>query len=317
MKTLDGRVLAVLRELQRTGNVSHAAQNLGLSQSAVSMSLARLRRHFNDPLFVRTSRGMEPTPYAADLFVELEQASERLEAALGHRPSFDPSTSDRMFHLVTADLSQVTILAPLAKRLAEVAPRIRIDLRFLSADLPRLLESGEVDLAVASIPQMGAGFCQQRLFASQFQCAVREGHPRVKGNLTLTNFQTESHISVTTPGTAYESLEKELHARKIRRTIGMRIPSYFGINTIIAATDYLVIVPGWFSRILAESPGIRLLPLPFSIPEYTVTLNWHERYTRDPGHHWLRNTVQSLFEAHPPIAPPGVRTRGASPIRKK
>jgi DNA-binding transcriptional LysR family regulator len=120
MKTLDSRVLAVLRELQRTGNVSHAAQNLGLSQSAVSMSLARLRRHFNDPLFVRTSRGMEPTPYAEHMFVELEQASKRLEAALGHRPHFDPSTSDRMFHPVTVDLSQVTILPPLAKRLAEL-----------------------------------------------------------------------------------------------------------------------------------------------------------------------------------------------------
>jgi DNA-binding transcriptional LysR family regulator len=86
VKNLDIRVLAVLRELQRTANVSHAAQNLGLSQSAVSMSLARLRRHFNDPLFVRTSRGMEPTPYAEGLFVELKEASKRLESALGPSP---------------------------------------------------------------------------------------------------------------------------------------------------------------------------------------------------------------------------------------
>jgi DNA-binding transcriptional LysR family regulator len=317
VKNLDIRILAVLRELQRTANVSHAAQNLGLSQSAVSMSLARLRRHFNDPMFVRTSRGMEPTPYAEGLFAELKEASERLESALGHRPRFDPATSDRMFHLVTADLSQITILPPLAKRLAEIAPSVRIDLKFLSADLPRLLESGEADLAVAMIPQMGAGFCQQRFFASKFHCAVRAGHPRVKGPLTLDQFQKESHISVTTYGIGYESLEKVLQAKKIRRNIGMRLPSFFGISEIIAATDYLVVVPGWFSQILSERSGIRIWPLPFSIPGYEVTLNWHERYTRDPGHQWMRTTVQSLFDAQPPIAPPGVRTKGATGSRKK
>jgi len=317
MKNLDVRVLAVLRELQRTANVSHAAQNLGLSQSAVSMSLARLRRHFNDPLFVRTSRGMQPTPYGEGLFAELKEASEKLESALGHRPRFDPATSDRMFHLVTTDLSQITILPPLAKRLAEIAPSVRIDLKFLNPGLPRLLESGEADLAVAMIPQMGAGFCQQRFFASKFHCAVRAGHPRIKGPLTLDQFQKESHISVTTYGIGYESLEKALQSKKIRRNIGMRLPSFFGISEIIAATNYLAVVPGWFSQILSESPTIRILPLPFSIPGYEVTLNWHERYTKDPGHQWLRTTVQSLFETQPPIAPPGVRTKGASATRKR
>jgi DNA-binding transcriptional LysR family regulator len=317
VKNLDVRVLAVLRELQRTTNVSHAAQNLGLSQSAISMNLARLRHHFNDPMFVRTSRGMEPTPYAEKLLVELSEAFERLESALGYRPNFDPASSDRMFHLVSTDLSQMTILPPLAKRLAEVAPSVRIDLRFLDADLPHVLESGRADLAVATIPQMGAGFCQQRCFASKFRCAVRDRHPRVTGPLTLHLFETESHISVTTYGTGFESFERALQAKKIQRNIGMRLPSFFGISEIIAATNYLAVVPGWFSRILAEHPGIRVWPLPFSVPGYEVTLNWHERYTRDPGHQWLRTTIQSLFRAQPPIAPPGVNTKGAPVSRRR
>jgi DNA-binding transcriptional LysR family regulator len=317
VKNLDIRVLAILRELQRSASVSHAAQNLGLSQSAVSMSLSRLRRYFNDPLFVRTSSGMEPTPYAAELLVTLKETAEKLESVLGRRPTFDPATSNRMFHLVTADLSQITILPPLAKRLAEIAPSVRIDLKFLDAGLPRLLESGAADLAVAMIPQMGAGFCQQRFFASRFQCAVREGHPRVQGTLTQEQFQKERHISVTTYGIGYESLERTLQTRKIRRNIGMRLPSFFGISEIISATDYLAVVPGWFSQILSEHPGVRIWPLPFSVPGYEVTLNWHERYTRDPGHQWLRATIQGLLESRPSIAPPGVRTKGASVSRKQ
>ena len=89
----------------------------------------------------------------------------------------------------------------------------------------------------------------------------------------------------------------------------MRLPIFFGIGEIIAASEYLAIVPGWFSRILSENHGIRICPLPFSIPGYEVTLNWHERYTRDPGHQWLRTTLRSLFETQPPIAPPGVHQR--------
>src|SRR5438105_4588035 len=99
MMNIDLKLLMVVLELQRTGSVSHTAENLGLSQSAVSMILARLRKHFNDPLFVRTSAGMVPTPYASELLGELRKATDILESALEHRLHFDPSTSERMFHI--------------------------------------------------------------------------------------------------------------------------------------------------------------------------------------------------------------------------
>src|SRR5258708_17526146 len=201
MRNIDLRLLEVVRELHRIGSVSHAAQNLGLSQPAVSMSLARLRKHFSDRLFVRSSRGMEPTPYASELIVELKKAAEILESALEHRLHFDPSSSDRMFHLVSTDIAQFTIMPPLVKQLATEAPSVRIDLRTLTEQAPRLLESGEADLAIGLIPQMGAGFCQQKLFSGEFWCAARAGHPRIKDKLTLDQFQRESHVSVTTMGT--------------------------------------------------------------------------------------------------------------------
>src|SRR5579871_2615503 len=143
MKNIDLRLLAVISELHRTASVSQTAENLALSQSAVSMSLARLRKHFNDPLFVRTSRGMEPTPYAAGLIAELKRAADILESALEHHATFDPSTSDRMFHVCSTDIAQFTILPLLAARLKKVAPSLRIDLHNLTEETPRLLESGE------------------------------------------------------------------------------------------------------------------------------------------------------------------------------
>jgi DNA-binding transcriptional LysR family regulator len=155
MKNIDLRLLEVIRELHRTGSVSLAAQNLGLSQSAVSMSLARLRKRFSDPFFVRTSRGMEPTPYAAELMGELQKAADILESAMERRLRFDPVTSDRMFHLASTDIAQCTILPPLVGRLAAVAPSVRIDLRTLTENTPRQLESGEADLAIGLIAPLG------------------------------------------------------------------------------------------------------------------------------------------------------------------
>jgi DNA-binding transcriptional LysR family regulator len=304
MQNIDLRLLEVIRELHRTGSVSHAAQNLGLSQSAVSMSLARLRKHFNDPLFVRTSRGMEATSYAEALIGELIQATEILESAMERRLHFDPLTSDRMFHLISTDIAQFTILPQLVKRLsAAVAPKVRINLRQLTEAAPRLLESGEADLAIGLIPQMGAGFCQQRLFTNQFMCALRTGHPRIKEKLTLEQFQSESHLSVTTLGTGYDSLEKALEAQKVRRNIAMRVPSYLGVGAIVTDTDYLVIVPGRFGRILASAGDLKLLPLPFPFPSYDVTQNWHERYTHDPAQQWLRSLLVSLFREQARAAP--------------
>jgi DNA-binding transcriptional LysR family regulator len=195
----------------------------------------------------------------------------------------------------STDIAQFTILPPLVKRLASVAPSVRIDLRSITEEAPRLLESGEADLAIGLIPQMGAGFCQQKLFASRFVCAVRTDHPRIKDKLTLEQFQSESHVSVTMLGTGYHSLERTLESQKIRRNIAMRVPSFLGVAGIISDTDYLVIVPQRLGRMLCEDRRMRLLPLPFPLPGYYVTQNWHERYTHDPAQQWFRNVLVRLF----------------------
>ena len=128
MKNIDLRVLAIVSELNRTRSVSQTAENLELSQSAVSMSLAKLRRHFNDPLFVRTSTGMEPTPHATELIALLQQAEGLLQSALGHHVVFDPRTSERCFRIHASDIAQLTLIPELMQGLSKTAPGVRIDL---------------------------------------------------------------------------------------------------------------------------------------------------------------------------------------------
>jgi DNA-binding transcriptional LysR family regulator len=295
MTNIDLRLLTIITELHRTRSVSRTAENLELSQSTVSMSLARLRKHFNDPLFVRTSSGMEPTPHAVQLIDLLSHAEALLETALDHHVVFHAATSDRIFHLCSTDIAKVTMLPKLMNRLKTLAPSVRVELRELSEKTSQLLESGELDLAVGFIPPLGAGFCQQRLFPERFVCAVRSDHPRIANDLSLDRFQNEVHLAIATSGTGHGVVEKAIEERHIHRNIGLRVAGFLGIAGVITSTDYLAIVPEQLGETLACSGEIKLLELPFQLPAYYVMQHWHERYTHDPASKWLRAAFAELF----------------------
>jgi DNA-binding transcriptional LysR family regulator len=293
----DLKLLAIIGELHRTRSVSQAAERLALSQSAISMSLAKLRKHFNDPLFVRTSTGMEPTPHALELIGILGQAESLLQTAFGHSVVFDPRTSGRTFRVQSTDIAQVTLVPKLMRHLRKAAPAVGIDLQRITPATPRLLESGELDLAIGFIPPMGAGFCQQRLFREKFVCAFRKHHPRIGASLTLERFEAERHVAVATSGTGHGVIEKTLEAKKIRRKIALIVPSFLGISSIITTSDYLVILPEQLGKHLAASAAIQALPLPFDLPAYYIVQHWHERYSQDPAGRWLRSVIAELFLA--------------------
>jgi DNA-binding transcriptional LysR family regulator len=294
---IDLRLLEVISELHKTRSVSHAAENLALSQSAISMTLAKLRKHFNDPLFVRTSSGMEPTPHAIELLRLLKEAEGILHTVLGHHVVFDPLISERTFHLYSTDIAQVTLLPQLIGHLREAAPGVHIDLRRITETTAKVLESGAGDLAVGFIPPMGAGFCQQRLFKEKFVCAIRSDHPRIGKILRLDHFESELHLAVSTSGTGHGIVERTLEAKKIRRTIGLTVPSFLGIGSLIAATDYITILPEQLAKHLACAGKIKVLPPPFPIASYHIVQHWHERYTHDPANRWLRAVMAELFLA--------------------
>jgi DNA-binding transcriptional LysR family regulator len=292
---IDLKLLSVVSELHKTQSVSQAAHNLGLSQSAISMSLAKLRRHFNNPLFVRTSSGMEPTPLGVELIELLRRAEDLLETALEYHVVFDPAVSTRTFHLHSTDIAQVTVLPKLMSRLREVAPNVSVELQRISEDTPRVLESGTADVAIGFIHPMGAGFCQQRLFKERFVCAIRTDHPRIGDSLSLEQFESESHLGVATHGTGHGIVEKTLEAKRIRRHVALTVPGFLGIRSVISNTDYLAVLPEQLARHLAGGGAVRVLPLPFHIPTYVIMQHWHERYSHDPANRWFRSVIADLL----------------------
>jgi len=299
MDSIDIRLLAVFDEIYKTRSVTAAAEALGLGQPAVSVALSKLRHHFGDPLFVRTSSGMEPTPFSEGLVRPVRAVLDALEQVLGHRSEFDPASSDRSFRICMTDISQLALLPKLWKRLRATAPGVRIEVSPLSADTARMLESGEADLALGFIPQLEAGFYQQLLFRQNFVCMVAADHPRITDALSLAQFEAEDHAVISSSGSAPAIVEREITRQRIKRRVALKIPNFLGAAFVIEHTDLLVTIPQRLGDVLQGRGAFRIFPVPFELPQYEVKQHWHERYHQDEGNRWLRGVVSELLSEAP------------------
>lgn len=295
MPGFDMGLLYIFDEIYKTRNVTRAAANLDLPQSTVSIGLGKLRTHFNDRLFTRTSNGMEPTPRAQIAIQNVRNCLSSLQDALEHQTEFSPSESQRRFRICMTDISEVVLLPTLLNYLKRVGPGIKVDVSKISQETPRELESGEVDIAVGFMPHLEAGFYQQKLFDQNFICLVAASHPRVRGSLKRSQFESEGHVLVKSSGTGHSIVDKVLAEKGIERNVLLELPSFLGVARIIAQTEYIVTVPARYGMVMADSEKIKMFEPPVTLPSFSVKQHWHERFHDDMPNRWLRSIMASLF----------------------
>lgn len=293
---MDMRLLTIFDEIYKTKSVTRAGQNLDLPQTSVSLALGRLRQQFNDPLFVRTSKGMEPTPHARELVKPLRQALQILQAATRQQVVFDPARSERKFRISMTDFSHLEFLPSLINRVNELAPSVQIEILRITPDTASLLESGDSDLAVGFMPELEAGFFQQNLFQQNFACVVRKAHPRIGARMTEGLYKRESHVVVTAAGTGQDLVEKTLARRSIQRNIALTLPTLPGLGNLLANTDLVATVPVRVAQTLVRIAQVKLLAPPIAFPNFMIKQHWHERYQHDPANRWLRSQMADLFQ---------------------
>lgn len=296
LKNIDLRLISIFTEMIRTGSVSETANNLNASQPSVSMSLSRLRKYFNDPLFVRTSHGMAPTPLALDLQIPLTRAFQLLTDATRNRAAFDPHTSDRLFRIAMIDTGYLPVFPRLLTLQKTKAPNIRFDFSSITDKTGKLMEAGEIDLTIAFMPQLGStGFYQQLLLEQSFVGVVRYNHPRIKSHLSINDYERELHLAISPAGTGHWVLNGAIERAGIKRKTGWQVQSVLGILPIIGNSDYIVTIPNGAAEFLQQQGLVRVFPLPFRAPTIVVMQHWHERFHRDSGLQWLRSELLSLF----------------------
>ena len=307
----DARHLALFDEIYRSQSMTRAGEALGLPQSTVSIWLSKLRRQLADPLFVRTSTGVRPTPRADALIDEVREALALLRRIAGGQAPFAPAASERLFRIAMTDASHITLLPPLLGRIRNCAPRVRLEIVPISGATPRALESGEADLALGFIAGLEAGFHEQALYEQDFVCLVSAHHPRVGATMTPRAYREESHVGILSAA-SYTTLQTSLSKERVRRRVMLELPGFLGLATIVAGTDLVATVPRHIGETLAASGTIRVVPCPVRVAGFTVKQYWHERFHRDPGHRWMRSVCTDLFAARPERAV-GARVRPSRP----
>lgn len=296
IKDLDLNLLIVFDVLLRTRSVTRAAAELQMSQPATSFALNRLRTMLGDPLFVRTARGIHPTPHAEHLAEPLGAILERISKDLLQQPTFAPESATRTMTLSMPDIGELVFLPAILKRLAKDAPKISIHtLNLPLSEIEPALKTGLIDLALGHFPQLpSTALYQQRLFTHRFICIVRRDHPTIDDKLSRKQFLESDHAIVAT-GTADESLEAELREQGIVRRVVLRVEHFLALPTILSESDLIFTVPYAIGASLAKLGDVKLVRPPFRARPRIVKQHWHSRFHHDPANRWIRGIIAELF----------------------
>ncbi|RZA29432.1 MAG: LysR family transcriptional regulator [Lysobacteraceae bacterium] len=298
--TIDLNLLAVFQEVYRERQISSAAKRLGLSQSAVSNALARLRRSFGDELFVRTALGMQPTPLATQMAEPIGVAMAQVALALNQRSRFDPATSSRRFVLALTDVGEIYFMPALIERCKLLAPQVEISsVRAGQLSLKEEMEGGRVDLAVGPFEDISEALYQRQLFRQPYVTMMRKGHPLGKGALTLARFVNAEHMLVDANESPYDRINALLARAGVGSTAGppvrFRVPHFTAVPYMVATSDLVVTVPQKLAERAALPFGLEWITPPLELPALQTNVFWHRRYNQDPGNQWLRGLLAEVF----------------------
>jgi DNA-binding transcriptional LysR family regulator len=295
---LDLKLLVAFEAMLSARNVTVAAESIGLSQPAMSTALGKLRKVLGDPLFVRTSQGMEPTPFALELAEPIRSALHLLRQTLNRDKHFDAATSTRTFRIVMTDIGERVFLPTLLERLSTVAPHVSVrTIQLPVKEMREALEAGEMDLAVGFIPDLTSGYYQQRLFTRSYVCIARTNHPEIGDTLSLEQYLAASHAIVSSPGTGHDVVEHMLRTLGYQRRIALHVTHFLAIPLIVANTDLLVTIPTMLAESYLPAGNIKILTPPLKMPDYAIRQYWHERFHEDPANKWLRELFYDMFRA--------------------
>ncbi|WP_339936464.1 LysR family transcriptional regulator [Undibacterium luofuense] len=295
-KDTDLNLLVVFQAVYQERQISLAARRLGLSQPAISNALARLRRTLNDPLFVRTAAGMQPTP-RAELFADsVGPALQQITAALNQQGGFDPSGGMRRFTLAMSDVGEVYFMPVLAARLPALAPGVQIStVRANTVDLKTEMESGRIDLALGAFDQLSDAWFQKRIFRQSYVCMMRSEHPLADAELTPAAFRNARHLIVNAREEPYLRINQALEKAGVSIAAQLQVPHYVAVPYIVAQSDLLVTVPQKLAERAAAPFGLCYRKPPVQLPDLSSYLFWHRRYQSDPGNQWLRQLIVETF----------------------
>jgi len=295
LRSVDLNLLVVFQLLYEIRNTSAVAEKLGVTQPAVSNSLARLRKQLNDDLFERSAQGLAPTAYADKIAGIISSSLAMLELGLGNLEIFDPKSSQRTFRIAMSPMLEVELLPSLYTFLRLHAPGVGIiSVGEGGTALKHDLEEGDIDLALGYYPQLQAGFYQRGFLEESYVCVMRDGHPMLDGPNSIERLAQFDHLIIEAKNSGHHHVEACLRRAGVAHTRELHVPSFVSAPFIVRDSDLIVTLPHKFAETVSSALGLKIIEHPVPIDPCWVRMFWHRRYHRDPGLDWIRHVIADL-----------------------
>jgi DNA-binding transcriptional LysR family regulator len=283
---LDLNLFMVFEAIYNEGNLTRAGDVVGITQPAVSNALARLRETFADPLFIRTSRGMIPTPIAQNVIGPVRNALTLLKVSVQESRAFDPSQAAKTYRISISDLSETLILAPLLQRLRQFSPCVCLESFYTRRrDITRELAASRIDFAVDAPINTDTQVRHVKLMEDRYVCAMRKGHPLAGGALTVEQYLSLAHVHISSRRKGLGHVDLALGKMGLQRRIALRSQHHLMMPNVLESSDMAITVPERFAR----RNDWYFVPLPVSgVPAMETHLYWHESTDHDAASQWFR-----------------------------
>ena len=294
LNNFDLNLFLVLHTLLEERSVTKTGERLGRTQSAISNSLKRLRDYYGDPLLVRTPEGLSPTPKAAELAPMVAAIVAEAGACVSPVSAFDPATATGRYVIGAPDRCNLPVILPFLEQLGALAPGLVVSLRTTDRDYAtRLIETGEVDLAIGWIDRTPPHIKRLFAFEDQFVCRCRQDHPLLAqgGNPALTDILSFPHLVVSSTGDRRAAFDSVLDAHALSRTISATLMSFTIVPELLLQSNLVGVFTHRTAHYFARRYPLATAPVPLEVAPIANHLIWHRRYDADDAHSWLRGQI--------------------------
>lgn len=296
LRNFDLNLLVIFRAIMSRGSIAGAAEEVGLSPSAVSHALARLRVMLNDELFFRTADGVSPTERARELNADIESGLGFISTAISRQHQFVPAEAERVFTMQVADYVSGFLLPRLALRLQSEAPRVSVDILPFSVSSESVWDRVDMQVRLTPGRLQPEVVRSRRLLADEIVVLMRPGHPCANEPMTAELYAALPHVKLSQSATGTTVIDDVLAARGLKRHMAMTVANWFEIPDIVANSDLIAIAPRRLLELDARVAGLKAVPLPLEEVVFSFDLCWDLRTEREPGQKWLRKIISDIFK---------------------
>ena len=293
LKETDLNLFIAFDVIYTEKNLTKAGQVLGITQPAVSNALSRLRELFGDDLFIRTSKGMIPTPVANQIIKDVRSALSLIQNTISETEKFDPSIAEMTFKISIGDSSEYRLLPLLIKELAEIAPRIKVETHLTPRkDAPRELASGSIDFSIDPPVHTDPHLRHEKIYEEDYVMIVRKDHPILSlKEITIEDYLKLSHIHISNRKTGLGHVDMALYRLGLSRDISLRAQHFLVAPYIVEQSDLAITTTKGF----AVDRDLAWREVPFEIEPLILHLYWHEAKDSDPSTKWMKDLMLKTY----------------------